>query len=62
MNYPPPRGFFEMLSRPLGGVRARLVASLLSPTERKVANALAAPMQLFRPGEVLALMPYAFVP
>lgn len=62
VNYPPPRGFFEMLSQPLGGVRERLVASLLSPTEQKVASVLAAPMQLFRPGEVLALMPYVFVP
>jgi len=64
--YPSRRGFFEMMSDPLGGsgglesLRLGAAWGLLSPEERRAAAAVLAPMRLFRPGEPLALMPFVF--
>ena len=61
--YPPPKGFFDLLSfsRPLASARATLLASLLSPEELQVVDAVARPFRLFKRGEPLALMPHVFV-
>jgi protease-4 len=60
--YPPKKGFFEMMSDPLGASEgATRLASMLGLGNPKVVQALAAPLQLFRRGEPLALMPNVFV-
>ena len=60
--YPPKRSIYELLRDPLGssGGMARL-AALLGIRDPKAVAALTAPLQLFRRGEPLALMPNVFV-
>jgi protease-4 len=62
--YPSRRGWFEMMSDPLGSsggsLRAAAAWELLSPEERRAAAAVLAPIRTFRPGEPLALMPFVF--
>ena len=62
--YPPPRSFYEILSAQLSGagvdVGARLLASLTSE-ERQALRVLRGPLDLFRRGEPLALLPVGFL-
>jgi protease IV len=58
--YPPRRSVYEMLSDSLGGMDSQAgLWGLLGSRERRAARVLTAPIQLFRPGEPLALMPFA---
>ena len=68
--YPPRRSFYEVLTesleQPAAGQPAALsaadaLATLLGPRDRKVLAAILAPSRLFRPGEILAHMPYVFL-
>lgn len=62
VTYPQPRTFYEALAAQLdsssgGGIWARLVGG----TEARALAVLTTPARVFRRGEPLALMPYAFV-
>jgi protease-4 len=60
--YPPKKSFYDIVRDPDGsGDRATTLASLLGFGNPKVIQALAAPLQVFRRGEPLALMPNVFV-
>ena len=60
--YPPKKSFYDLMRDPLGASeRATTLASLLGLGNPKVVQALAAPLQVFRRGEPLALMPNVFV-
>jgi protease-4 len=60
--YPPKKSFYDLLRDPLGSAdRAGTLASLLGFGNPRVLQALAAPLQVFRRGEPLALMPNVFV-
>jgi protease-4 len=63
--YPPRRTFYEVLSEsfaaPAERSAADSIALLLGPRDRKALGALLVPSRLFRPGEVLAHMPYVFL-
>ena len=60
--YPPKKSFYDIMRDPLGtSDRAGTLASLLGFGNRRVIQALAAPLQVFRRGEPLALMPNVFV-
>jgi protease-4 len=64
--YPPRKSFYELLSDQFSGssetaaVSAWLNANL-SKGELEVLKAIRSPLGLFRPGELLALMPYTFL-
>ena len=61
--YPPKKSFYDLLRDPLGSAnRASSLASLLGlGGQPKIIQALAAPLQVFRRGEPLTLMPNVFV-
>jgi protease-4 len=60
--YPPKKSFYDLVRNPLGASdRGSTLASLLGLTNPKIVQALAAPLQIFRRGEPLALMPNVFV-
>jgi protease IV len=69
--FPPRRSFYEVLAEQLHGpvngggggdaAAADALARLLGPRERRALAALLAPSRLFRPGEILAHMPYIFL-
>jgi len=60
--YPPKKSFYDLMVDPLGTAdRATTLASLLGFGNPKVIQALAAPLQVFRRGEPLALMPNVFI-
>jgi protease IV len=62
--YPPKPSFFEALSDPFGQAeqsRASLLLGTLPAAERRMLRELAAPLQLLRRGDPLALMPYVFL-
>lgn len=67
--YPKPRSFYEVLTDELQGPAdgigrasaADALLTLLGPRDRQALAALLAPSRLFRPGEVLAHMPYVFM-
>jgi protease-4 len=60
--YPPKKSFYELVRDPFGSAdQAGTLASLLGFTSPKAIQALAAPLQVFRRGEPLALMPNVFV-
>ena len=66
VTYPPRRTLYEVLTESVGGVMgdpAGIVAALAGPEgpALRAIGALTAPMRLFRRGEPLALMPYAFI-
>ena len=62
MIYPPKKSIYDLLRDPLGNAdRASTLASLLGIGNPKVMQALTAPLQVFRRGEPLALMPNVFV-
>jgi protease-4 len=60
--YPPKKSIYDLLSDPLGGTSSgSTLASLLGFGNPKVLQALTAPLQVFRRGEPLALMPNVFI-
>src|SRR6266545_21032 len=60
--YPPKKTFYDIVRDPFGSAdRASTLATLLGFTNPKAIQALAAPLQVFRRGEPLALMPNVFV-
>jgi protease-4 len=60
--YPPKKSFYDIFRNPFGpSDRAATLASLLGFTNPRVLQALAAPLQVFRRGEPLALMPNVFM-
>jgi protease-4 len=56
--YPPRRNFYEALTEQF---RSSNVLSLLDGRETRALAAITAPVRLFRRGEALALMPFAFM-
>lgn len=58
--YPPRRSIYEALTAQFGG-GAQAWSLLAGQAERSALAALAAPARLFRRGEPLALMPFAFI-
>jgi protease-4 len=61
VGYPPRRTFFEALSDRFGTSSAGIWTQLAGGFDGRALAALTAPVRLFRRGEPLALMPYAFV-
>jgi protease-4 len=60
--YPPKKSFYDVIRSPFGGSdRTATLGSLLGFSNPKVLQALTAPLQVFRRGEPLALMPNVFV-
>jgi protease-4 len=60
--YPPRRSFYDFFTSSLGsGDRASTVLALLGFGNPRLLQAIAAPLQVFRRGEPLALMPNVFV-
>jgi protease-4 len=60
--YPPKKSFYDVLTNPLGASdRASTLGALLGFGNPRMLQALAAPLQVFRRGEPLALMPNVFV-
>jgi len=58
--YPPRRSLYEILSQPFGAGLPESWSLLAGRTEQRAMAALTAPARLFRRGEPLALMPFAF--
>jgi protease-4 len=59
--YPPKKSFYDIVRDPFGTDRSSTLASLLGFGNPRVLQALTAPLQVFRRGEPLALMPNVFV-
>ncbi|MBI4264644.1 MAG: signal peptide peptidase SppA [Acidobacteria bacterium] len=59
--YPPRRSVYEALREQFGSSRLGVWNLLAGGAERRAMAALTAPVRLFRRGEPLALMPFAFV-
>jgi protease-4 len=59
--YPSRRSLFETISEQFGGGSLNVWSMLGSGAEMRAVGALTAPARLFRRGEPLALMPFAFV-
>jgi protease-4 len=60
--YPAPRTLYEAVTEQLGGTSGGgVLARLAGGSEARVIAALTAPARVFRRGEPLALMPFAFV-
>ena len=59
--YPPRRTLYEALARQFGSSGPDVWAQLVGGTEGKAIAALTVPVRMFRRGEPLALMPFAFV-
>ena len=59
--YPPSRTLYEALTQQLASPAAGVWASLAGGAEGRAIAALTVPIRMFRRGEPLALMPYAFV-
>ena len=60
--YPPKKSFYDLMRDPLGASEgAARLAAMFGVGNAKVAQALVAPLQVFRRGEPLALMPNVFV-
>jgi len=59
--YPTRRTLFQALSDQFGGGQMNLLSMLAGGAEQRAVAALTAPARLFRRGEPLALMPYAFI-
>jgi protease-4 len=58
--YPPRRTLYEALAEQLGG-GASTITAFLDDGDRRALAAVMAPVRLFRRGEPLALMPFAFL-
>jgi protease-4 len=60
--YPPRRSFYEAFAEQFGGTSpGGTLRILLGDRDARAVAALTAPMRLFRRGEPLALMPFAFL-
>jgi protease-4 len=63
--YPPRKSFYEILSEQLNGTNqsqvARWLAASLSKGELELLRAIRSPIAMFRPGELLALMPMTYL-
>lgn len=59
--YPPPRTLYEALAQQFGSSGGGVWARLAGGAEGRALAALTAPVRVFRRGEPLALMPFAFV-
>jgi protease-4 len=60
--YPPKKSFYDFFRSPFGASdQAATLGALLGFTNPRVLQSLAAPLQVFRRGEPLALMPNVFV-
>ena len=59
--YPPRRTLYEALAQQFGSSGAGVWAQLAGGAEGRAIAALTAPIRMFRRGEPLALMPFAFV-
>ena len=59
--YPPPRTLYESITEPFQSSGASLWAQLAGGASGRAIAALSAPVRVFRRGEPLALMPFAFV-
>jgi protease-4 len=59
--YPPRRSLYEALTEQFGAGSAPSWGALVGRAEQRALAALTAPARLFRRGEPLALMPFAFV-
>jgi protease-4 len=59
--YPPRRTLYEALAQQLGSSRFGVWAQLAGGAEGRALAALTVPVRMFRRGEPLALMPFAFV-
>jgi protease IV len=59
--YPPRRSFYEALMNQFGGGAGASTWSALAGPDARALAALTAPMRIFRRGEPLALMPFAFM-
>ncbi len=59
--YPPRRSFYEALAEQFGSSGVNMWSVLAGGAESRAVAALTAPVRLFRRGEPLALMPFAFV-
>jgi protease IV len=59
--YPPKKSFYDIVRDPFGTERSSTLASLLGFSNPRVIQTLTAPLQVFRRGEPLALMPNVFV-
>jgi len=59
--YPPKKSFYDIVRDPFGTDRTSTLTSLLGIGNPRVLQALAAPLQVFRRGEPLALMPNVFI-
>jgi protease-4 len=61
--YPAPRTLYEAVAERLGGTAGTggILARLIGSSEARMLAALTAPARVFRRGEPLALMPFAFV-
>ena len=60
--YPPRRSFYDLFMTSLSGMDEQAqLAALLGIRDRRAVGTLTAPLRLFRPGEPLALMPFAYV-
>jgi protease-4 len=60
--YPPKKSFYDVIRSPFAASdRAATLGSLLGLSNPKVLQTLAAPLQVFRRGEPLALMPNVFI-
>ena len=60
--YPPRRSLYDLLVRQVSGAGAStLLSAFFRPGEIRAFGTLQAPLVLFRRGEPLAFMPYAFL-
>jgi protease IV len=59
--YPPRRSLYEALTEQFGGGALNVWTLLAGRAEQRALTALSAPARLFRRGEPLALMPFAFI-
>jgi protease-4 len=60
--YPPRRSLYDLLMSSFSGMDERAeLAAMLGIRDRRAVGILTAPVRLFRPGEPLALMPFAYV-
>jgi protease-4 len=67
--YPPRKSFYELLSEQFSGSSESLQAATLSAWmhtnlskgEIEALRAIRGPLSMFRPGEILALMPFTFL-
>jgi protease-4 len=60
--YPPKKSFYDIFKSPFGtSDRAATLAAMLGLSNPRVLQQLAAPLQIFRRGEPLALMPNVFL-